>query len=82
MYRASVSETARRGGATVVAGDASVEVGDFTVDSRSVGEGGCFVCFHGESRDGNAYAAAALEAGAACGEYFFQVLLSHSVFLR
>ena len=51
MYRASVSETARRGGATVVAGDASVEVGDFTVDSRSVGEGGCFVCFHGESRD-------------------------------
>lgn len=66
MYIASASETARRGGATVVAGDASVEVRDFTVDSRSVGEGGCFVCFHGESRDGNAYAAAALEAGAAC----------------
>ena len=66
MYIASAFETARRGGATQVAGDASVQVTGFTVDSRTAKRGDCFVCFHGESADGNVYAASALEKGASC----------------
>lgn len=66
MYRATARQAAADGGAAVVAGDPEDAVGTFVVDSRKVGPGDTFVCFAGESVDGNDYALAALEAGASC----------------
>lgn len=65
MYHESAQETARIAGACLVAGDGSVPVSAFSIDSRSVDAGDTFVCFPGENVDGNDYAEAAFEAGAA-----------------
>lgn len=65
MYHESAQETARIAGASLVAGDGSVAVSAFCIDSRTVSDGDTFVCFPGENVDGNDFAMAAFEAGAA-----------------
>ena len=52
-------------GAAVVGGDPAAQVTGVTIDSREVGPGSAFVAFAGERTDGNRFARAALEAGAA-----------------
>lgn len=66
MYCQSAQETARIAGATLVAGDPDAEVSSFCIDSRQAEPGATFVCFPGETHDGNDYAMAAVEAGCAC----------------
>ena len=45
--------------------EADQEIANFTIDSRLVKRGGCFIAFKGERTDGNLYAEAAEKAGAA-----------------
>jgi UDP-N-acetylmuramoyl-L-alanyl-D-glutamate--2,6-diaminopimelate ligase len=48
-----------------IAGDGSVEISELAYDSRRVGAGTLFFCVVGEKVDGHAFAAGAVEAGAA-----------------
>lgn len=66
MYRASVETMASTCGAVILAGDPSRQVSGFVVDSRLVTPGSVFVCFLGETQDGNDYALPAMDSGAAC----------------
>jgi len=43
-----------------------LECGSVTTDSRKIGQGQMFIALKGENFDGNEYAIAAIEAGAAC----------------
>ncbi|OFK24869.1 UDP-N-acetylmuramoyl-tripeptide--D-alanyl-D-alanine ligase [Olsenella sp. HMSC062G07] len=65
MLETTVSELCRATGATLLCGSPSIPLRGVTTDSRAVVEGGLFVCFPGERVDGNDFAAAALDAGAA-----------------
>ena len=53
-----------RGLVVGVVGDASVEVGSLTMDSRSVSPGALFACVVGQRSDGHQFAPEAVEAGA------------------
>ena len=48
------------------AGDSGAPVAGFSIDSRSLAPGEGFIAIRGDNRDGHAFVAAALEAGAAC----------------
>ncbi len=48
------------------AGSPDAQVTGFSIDSRTLEPGEGFIAIHGENRDGHAFVAAALEAGAAC----------------
>jgi len=50
---------------TLASGDASRELGDVSIDSRTIKAGDLFVAIRGDRFDGALFAAAALEAGAA-----------------
>ncbi|MDO4797747.1 MAG: UDP-N-acetylmuramoyl-tripeptide--D-alanyl-D-alanine ligase [Coriobacteriales bacterium] len=65
MIRMAVADVVEATGATLVAGDASTTFEGMEIDSRLIGKGMAFVAFKGERVDGNAFAASALEAGAA-----------------
>lgn len=65
MLQLSSAEVAQATGAQVLVGGRG-RVLDVVIDSREVQEGSLFVCIPGERADGNAYAPAALERGAAC----------------
>ena len=55
---------AQMGGA-VTAGDAAREFGDVSIDTRTLKAGDLYVGIRGERFDGAAFAAAAIDAGAA-----------------
>ncbi len=65
MLRVTPQEVVQATGAHLVCGPADRAIEGVAVDSRKVPAGGLFVAFPGERVDGNDYAAAALEAGAA-----------------
>ena len=65
MVKISVSDMVRATGADVVLEVPGGVVEGVQTDSRAVGDGTCFVCFPGERVDGNRFAPAAVEAGAA-----------------
>lgn len=66
MVRISVADLTRSTGATLLEGPADALVTGVATDSRNVVPGSAFVCFVGEKVDGNAFAPAAVRAGAAC----------------
>jgi UDP-N-acetylmuramoyl-tripeptide--D-alanyl-D-alanine ligase len=47
-------------------GDPTAPVAGFSIDSRSIAPGEAFIAIRGDHRDGHAFVAAALEAGASC----------------
>ena len=65
MHKLNVQDIAHATSADLLVDSARL-VQDVVIDSRKVGDGSLFVCFPGERVDGNDYAAAAMEAGAAC----------------
>lgn len=65
MVKISVSDMVRATGADVALEVPGGVVEGVQTDSRAVGTGMCFVCFAGERVDGNRFAPAAVEAGAA-----------------
>lgn len=65
MVKISVSDMVRVTGADVALEVPGGVVEGVQTDSRAVGAGMCFVCFAGERVDGNRFAPAAVEAGAA-----------------
>lgn len=64
MLKESAQDICGITGASLIVGNASQRLHSFTNDTRSIKEGSTFVCFVGESRDGNDFTCAALEAGA------------------
>lgn len=65
MVRISVSDMARATSADVAYAPEGARIEGVTTDSREVCDGCAFVCFKGERVDGNRFAPAAIEAGAA-----------------
>jgi UDP-N-acetylmuramoyl-tripeptide--D-alanyl-D-alanine ligase len=63
--RFSIEEVARVTGGEIVQQGAADEAVGFVTDSRAVPAGGAFVALRGESHDGHAFVAAALERSAA-----------------
>ena len=66
MLELQVDDVVRATGAAALVQVGSNRVTDVQTDSRRLGEGSLFVCFPGERVDGNDFAPAAVEAGAAC----------------
>lgn len=64
MIRISVTDAALATGAEVLTGEGLELAGGVLIDSRRITKGDIFVAFAGEKVDGNAYALAAVEAGA------------------
>ena len=62
----SVSDIMSATPTRLVSGEREARLTGCAIDSRKVAAGDLFVAFVGESSDGNDYAAAAAEAGAAC----------------
>lgn len=65
MIRMTVQDMLAATGATLVAGNADAVFEGVCIDSRKAQGGAAFVAFAGDRVDGNRYAAAAFEAGAA-----------------
>ena len=65
MLQIPLAEMVRATGATLLGGDPAAVVTHVTTDSRTVEPGSAFVCFAGERVNGNRFAGAAIEAGAA-----------------
>lgn len=65
MLSCTVGDVLDATGARLALGDEGQALSGVSTDSRSVGQGSLFVCFPGERVDGNDFAAAALESGAA-----------------
>lgn len=65
MLQIPIAEMVAATGATLVCGDPAAMVAGVTTDSRTVEEGSAFVCFAGERVNGNRFAGAAIESGAA-----------------
>lgn len=66
MIEITVSDIVEATGARPVCGDMSRACRGCAIDSRKAGRDAIFVAFPGERVDGNAFAGAALEAGAGC----------------
>ncbi len=66
MLELTAREVAKITGAKIALGDPETIVRDVATDNREVEPGGTFVAFVGENVDGNLFAPAAVEAGAAC----------------
>lgn len=64
MHAFSAHDLANATGASLIAAGIRPVDGSVEIDSRKVGPGSLFVAFAGEKTDGNAYAAAAIDAGA------------------
>ena len=66
MVEIAAGRIAEATGARLLAGDPARICRGCVIDSRQVTEGSIFVAFPGERVDGNSFAPAAVEAGAAC----------------
>lgn len=66
MYQKSAEKTCALSTATLIAGAPEGIVKAFTNDTRSIAPGSCFICFVGETQDGNNFVLSAFEKGAGC----------------